>query len=93
MQNMKEEFNKETEIQKKNRTEILEIKSSKNLIKKFRWKPHQQTKSSERLSGLADKVDEPAYSDSNKEKKWETYWDIQELWNNFKWPRLWLTQD
>jgi hypothetical protein len=37
-QNMKQGFNKNTEILKKNQIEILEMKSSVNWIKKLIWK-------------------------------------------------------
>jgi hypothetical protein len=41
---MKDEFNKNMEsLREKNQTEILEIVSSLSQIKKYSWKPFQQT--------------------------------------------------
>jgi TolA-binding protein len=88
MQDMKEKFNRDTEIQKKNQNpKIQEMKSTWSQIKNSVANLSSRLDQIEdRLSRFEGKVDVLEQSDKEKIKK--DQWNIRELWDAIKGPNL-----
>jgi TolA-binding protein len=88
MQDMKEKFNRDTEIQKKNQNpKVQEMKSTWSQIKNSVANLSSRLDQIEdRLSRFEGKVDVLEQSDKEKIKK--DQWNIRELWDAIKGPNL-----